>query len=371
MQFGAHHRDSSATSEKTGDWRLATGDSGALDLDHLPYDPELIPGARNAVETCLAIGPAELLTLVTDLASREIAASLLAAARQVGCQVRCFVLEAEAPRPLARCPESILVAAEESDAVIYCVQPQEGEIGSRSQLVELVETCRIRYAHMIFITEEIMRQGMRADYHAVDALSTRVLESVHTAERIVVKSRAGTHIEATFASEIPWIKTSGLISRDYWSNLPGGEVWTVPADLNGVFVTDGAVGDYLCSKYGDISATPLTLEIEGSRLREARSDNAALLADFLAYCGAAANGDRLGEFAFGTNIGVTGMIGNLLQDEKVPGIHIAFGNPCPNLTGVSWTSATHIDAISRNTDVWADGRPIMAEGRFLVQATER
>jgi hypothetical protein len=32
--------------------------------------------------------------------------------------------------------------------------------------------------------------------------------------------------------------------------------------------------------------------------------------------------ERVGEFALGTNTGVTQMIGNLLQDEKVPGVHI-------------------------------------------------
>ena len=37
---------------------------------------ELIPGARNAVETCLAIQPGEHVTLITDRPSEEVAASL-------------------------------------------------------------------------------------------------------------------------------------------------------------------------------------------------------------------------------------------------------------------------------------------------------
>jgi leucyl aminopeptidase (aminopeptidase T) len=43
--------------------------------------------------------------------------------------------------------------------------------------------------------------------------------------------------------------------------------------------------------------------------------------------------DRVGEFAIGTNIGVHDVIGNILQDEKIPGIHIAFGNPYGAHTG--------------------------------------
>jgi leucyl aminopeptidase (aminopeptidase T) len=143
-------------------------------------------------------------------------------------------------------------------------------------------------------------------------------------------------------------------------------VWTAPENVNGVFVVDGAVGDYLCPKYGDISDAPLTIEIEDGYLRDAGCANAELLADFVEYCARVANGNRVGEFALGTNIGITGMIGNLLQDEKVPGVHIAFGNPCASLTGTPWTCTTHIDAISRNTDVWADGAQIMAAGQYLI-----
>lgn len=333
-------------------------------LDNLPYDPELDPGARNAIETCLAVKPGERLTLVTDLVTAEIAASLLAAARRIGAVVDCFVLEDEAQRPLLHCPERVLNAAARSDAVLACIQPQAGEIRSRGELIDLVEVRNIRYAHMVWISPTIMCQSMRADYQIVDALSRWVLHAVRDVERIVVKSPAGTDIEATFHPRHTWIKTSGLIEPRYWSNLPGGEVWCVPDNLNGMFVVDGAVGDYLCAKYGDISASPLTLEIVDSRLRDVRCANQELLSDFRAYCGAETNGDRVGEFAFGTNIAVSTMIGNLLQDEKVPGVHIAFGNPLPHLTGVDWTCASHIDAISRNTDVWADGKHIMANARY-------
>jgi aminopeptidase len=37
-----------------------------------------------------------------------------------------------------------------------------------------------------------------------------------------------------------------------WGNLPGGETFTTPGEVNGTFVIDGVVGDYLCAKYGDL-----------------------------------------------------------------------------------------------------------------------
>ena len=62
------------------------------------------------------------------------------------------------------------------------------------------------------------------------------------------------------------------------------------------------------------------------------------------------------------------LIGNILQDEKFPGIHIAFGNPYGEHTGAKWYSGTHIDVVGREFDIWVDGRQIMEKGRFLIEA---
>ena len=68
------------------------------------------------------------------------------------------------------------------------------------------------------------------------------------------------------------------------------------------------------------------------------------------------------------NIAVHDVIGNILQDEKIPGIHIAFGNPYGAHTGADWYSATHIDVVGRNFDIWIDGRQIMRGGAFLLDS---
>ena len=41
-----------------------------------PIDPELNPGARNAINVCLRLKPQERITIITDAATREIAAAL-------------------------------------------------------------------------------------------------------------------------------------------------------------------------------------------------------------------------------------------------------------------------------------------------------
>jgi len=335
-------------------------------LSGVAIDPEYAAGARNAIRTCLAVQPREVVTLITDRRTRAVAASLLRELCDVEASANVIVLEDIASRPLMRMPFEVLQQVADSDVVIGCFQPQDNEIGSRRDLVDLVERQHIRYAHMVWISDEIMRQGMRADYHAIDALSDRVLAYLRPARAVTVRSAAGTDLRASFHPAIHWVKTSGLIKPEYWSNLPAGEIFTCPLSADGVFVVDGTVGDYLCPKYGDLSGHPLTLEIEGGRLIDAHCANTDLLDDFLAYCHVERNGDRIGEFALGTNIAVERMIGNLLQDEKVPGVHIAFGNPLGSQTGTDWTCGSHIDAITRHCDVWADETQIMADGHFLV-----
>jgi len=100
-------------------------------------------------------------------------------------------------------------------------------------IVKVVERRQIRYAHMVGVTPQIMQQGMRADYKLVDRLSDSLRERMLRAETLTVKTEAGTKIAAHFDRGLDWVKTSGLISPRYWSNLPAGEVFTTPATVDG------------------------------------------------------------------------------------------------------------------------------------------
>jgi len=62
------------------------------------------------------------------------------------------------------------------------------------------------------------------------------------------------------------------------------------------------------------------------------------------------------------------VIGQILQDEKYPGVHIAFGNPYGVHTGADWYSSTHIDVVGRKFDIWVDNEQIMRGGQFLIEA---
>ena len=329
-------------------------------------DEELAPGARNAIRVCLRLKPEERITIITDEATREIAAALQAEVEEIGSEHAVFLLENYDTRPLRDMPQIVLDDLAQSQVSIFAAQSQRGELRSRAQMTDVVNAHRIRHAHMVNVNREIMLEGMRADFNAVDALSQRLIERARRAKRITCRTPAGTDLEAEFSPSLKWLKTSGLITADKWGNLPGGEIFTAPLNSNGRFVVDGVVGDYLCAKYGDLHDAAITIDIRDNRIVDLACDHPGLLEEFRAYMSTDENSNRVGEFAIGTNTGCNRIIGNILQDEKIPGVHIAFGHPYAEHTGADWKSKTHIDCVGRDFDIWFDGEQVMERGRFLV-----
>ena len=331
------------------------------------YDTALTEGARNAIQVCLRLQPHERLTLISDRAAGEITAALVDQIDQVGARYRSFVLEDLVDRPTPDMPGEVLRDLEQSQVSIFAAQAETGELSMRMQMMQVVNQKRLRHGHMVNISKTIMQQGMRADFQQVDRLSTAILEKARKAHQIKATTPNGTDLVAEFSPRLNWVKTSGIISRDKWGNLPGGEIFTSPLSVNGVYVVDGVVGDYLCQKYGDLKASPLQIEIQDTRISHLDCANKELLNEFAAYVRTDENSNRVGEYAVGTNLAVTDIIGNILQDEKIPGLHMAFGHPYNEHTGQTWNSRTHIDCVGRNFSLWFDGEPIMRDGKFLVE----
>jgi len=347
---------------------LNTAEQSNRQLNKLAFDPELTAGARNAVRVCLHVQASEKVTVITDEVTLEIATAIVHELEAVGCRYQTWVLEDVATRPLKDLPLAIAEDLETSQVSIFAVQGQANELKSRMQMTDVVNRQKIRHAHMVNINKQIMMEGMRADFLKVDRLSAKVLETVRNAKQIRAKTPSGTDLVADLNPNYRWVKTSGMITTEKWGNLPGGEVFTAPGEVNGTFVIDGVVGDYLCAKFGDLKADPLTVNVRGNRVVEAHSANKELKDDFWAYTHTDENSNRVGEFAIGTNIELKDVIGQILQDEKYPGVHIAFGNPYGAHTGAEWYSSTHIDVVGRNFDIWVDGEQIMRDGKFLIEA---
>jgi len=328
-------------------------------------------GVRQAIENCLKVNKGEDVVIITDRQTEEIGSALRRAAeKSTGRAVRFFVMEDFGARPIML-PRAIQEALATAEVSIYAAQGAKGELATfRQPMLRTIEANpQLRHAHMIGITTEIMADGMCSDYREIQRISRLVYEKVKEARTIRVVTAKGNDFTAEFSPELRWTVSDGDITPGHWKNLPDGEVFTSPATLNGQVVIDGCLGDFFAERYASLEDTPIRVEVrDGAAVRESlRCDHDELRREFDRYVFETdENSHRVGEFAIGTNTGLTHLIYNLLQDEKFPGVHIAFGSPLPGKTGAAWDSKAHVDGVLKNPSIYVDGAPIMIEGEFRL-----
>ncbi len=330
---------------------------------------ELLPGARVAVGQCLNVQPDDRMLVITDADTKIIGEALATVARETGAVVEVVQLEMFGERPFTEVPEGLRAALEafRPTVTFFAAQGQPGEVSFRIQLGHILRNeFTTRHGHMIGITPALMKTGMRADYQRVAALTMRVYEHVRNARQIRVTNEDGTDFTVYLdPEERRWVPCTGLYhEQGQWGNLPEGEVFTAPVSAEGT-LTANLLGDYFSHKYG-LLEQPMHFYVKEGEIVRLEHPQAALVDEVWAYLSSAENGRRVGEFAIGTNEALTALTGNLLQDEKFPGVHVAFGNPYPDLTGADWTSAIHVDIIPLNVNVWVDGERLMERGQFVI-----
>ncbi len=329
----------------------------------------LLPGARVAVSQCLAIGPQDRVFIITDKATWDIGEALSKAAQEKEALVHLRPLEDFGTRPFTSLPGTLAQALREFQptATFFAAQGQPGEVAFRLELGRLLRNeLRVRHGHMIGITPELMRTGMQADYFQVARRTQAIFERVRNAQIIRVTNPDGTDFTVTLdPTNRRWIPCTGLYHQPgQWGNLPEGEVFTAPLNAQGT-LTANLLGDYFSEKYG-LLEHPMTFVIQDGRVVRIEHPHRDLAQEVWTYLQSDENGSRVGEFAIGTNEFLTQLTGNLLQDEKFPGVHVAFGDPYADRTGADWHSRVHVDVIPLRVNVWVDGEPLMRDGRFVV-----
>ncbi|MHC4206703.1 MAG: aminopeptidase [Planctomycetota bacterium] len=325
-------------------------------------------GVKQAVENCLKVKPGEDVVVITDIETMEIGSAIKTAIEKITSEVKFFLMEDFGERPIDY-PQAIDDAIKAADVSVYAAQGAEGELQTfRMKMLRAVEANPgLRHAHMIGITPEIMKDGMCSDYKEIQRVSRLVYEKVKNAGKIRVVSEKGNDFVAEFSPELRWLVEDGNIPPGDWKNLPDGEVCTCPVNVNGKVIFDGCLGDYFTERYGSLENTPIFIEVENGRaVKESiRCDDEQLRHEFTKYLFENdQNSNRIGEFAIGTNTGLTKLIYNLLQDEKFPSVHIAFGSPSPGKTGADWDSKSHVDGMIKDPTISVDGEVLMDKGKF-------
>ena len=153
------------------------------------------------------------------------------------------------------------------------------------------------------------------------------------------------------------------LAADGKNNMPDGEIFTAPVNetLDGqiYFEFPGVLG-------GRLMNDMRLLWKRGSLVDASSSTNQEFLQSVIKTDPGAS---LLGEFALGTNPGVTRFCKDILIDEKIGGtIHIALGRAYPDCGGTN-QSAIHWDIIKDirvDGCVYVDGKVILQNGIFFL-----
>jgi len=337
------------------------------DKSALSFEERLQWGAENAV-SCMGVTAQDRVFIITDYARGSIASRVASVILARHADVTVRFLEHYGQRPLTVFSDELRndLLQFHPTVTYYIATAQPGEISFRIPLLPfLANELKVRHGHMIGIDENLMADGMCADYDEVFRLTNHIYERVRHARTIHVTSAKGSDVTATFHPDWHWVPCHGRYhEQGKWGNLPEGETFTAPATVDGVLVCD-VLGDYFSAKYG-VLAQPLVIKVKDGYVTEVSSENAALAQEVHDYLFSVPNGNRAGEFAIGTLTSLKHLTGNLLQDEKLPGLHVAFGNPYPQFTGADWDATIHVDVIPTDCTIEVDGQEIMRNGTFTI-----
>ncbi len=188
------------------------------------------------------------------------------------------------------------------------------------------------------------------------AWQQRIADWFQGKERVRVVS-AGTDLRMSIAGRT-------FVNCDGKVNMPDGEVFTGPVEDS----VEGHVSFSYPSIYQGREVNGVQLWFEQGRVVKA---TASKNEDFLLQTLDTDAGSRtVGEFAIGTNKGITRYSGNTLYDEKIDGsFHMALGRSIPESGGVN-ESAIHWDMVSDLRDggeIWVDDELVYQNGHFTIE----
>ena len=178
-----------------------------------------------------------------------------------------------------------------------------------------------------------------------------------------LKGKKQIHVTAPETDLKLGVEGRTFINCNGHENMPDGEVFTGPVEDS----IEGQVYFSYPTIYNGREVTGVRLRFEKGRAVKASADKNE---DFLIKTLDTDAGSRsVGEFAFGTNKGITKFTRQILFDEKIGGsFHIALGASYPE-TGGKNDSAIHWDMICdmrQGGRVTVDGELLYENGEFVI-----
>ena len=242
---------------------------------------------------------------------------------------------------------------------------QRGDQGDLSWNVTLFPTNALaqeadmslnNYENFVYEACHVNNSSNPIDYwKSVQTKQQKLVEWLKDHELIEVK---GPNVDLSFS-----IKDRTFVNACGKHNMPDGEIFTGPVESS----TNGHVHFTYPVTVAGREITDIRLQFDSGQVVKA---SASKNQDYLTKILDTDSGARyLGEWAIGTNYGITHHTKQILFDEKMGGtIHMAIGSGYP-LTGSKNSSAIHWDMIcdmKSDSEIKVDGEIIYKSGSFVI-----
>ncbi len=329
-------------------------------------DFDLANAARRVVESSLGVVGGERVAIVIDRAREALGAALAEVVSSVGATPELVRLEDLGDRPLRSFPPPLKALLQRAQASVLLIGFEDGEWSLRLEFVTLVTQLSLRHGHMVGVGKSGMLAGFAVDAHRILDATRAVRMRLRDDSILHLRSALGSDLEVKLDPRCRWQERVGAVRPGRWENLPAGELFTTPAEVNGVFVADGCLGGHFGATAGALTNKPVRVEIRGGHCRSIDGPDRGLVRAAEEALRAEVNGDRVGIVIVGTNIGLHEATGELMCDQNLPGLHLGFGATFHEQTLATWDSATQLSMTATRADVDLDGTPLLRQGRYLV-----
>ena len=304
--------------------------------------------ALRALKDCLGVKRGEKVLVITDTIRKDIAIPFYMAAQEMSAKVSYAEI---VPRSIngQEPPDYVAAAMLNSDVILMITKASlthtrakkaAGENGARGVSIPL------GFGDNDHIRKMLTTGGMTMDYKKMSEGIERMISYLNRTGRAHVKTAQGTDLVIEYGGR-EFYRDSGIaMEPGVFTNLPAGEAYVAPVNVNGRAVIDVAFG-----RIGTL-ASPLDIMISEGRIVSISGYGSDILENVFSTYGDQAR--IIAEFGFGTNpkahfCGVT------IEDEKVFGtVHIAIGS---NMDfGDDIDAGVHLDGIISSPEVYVDGK---------------
>jgi hypothetical protein len=317
-------------------------------------------GVRSLVDHYVALRPSDQVVLVYTQDAREPASWVLLELRSRGVKVHALVMSMYDDPTLAARLTAVLPPVDRPEGRLVVLTLERTSMANsavfRSVLAPYAGPDLV-VGRTINASPELFRLAMNVTPDQLSAINGGLLQAFMPAERMQIRSTSGTDLDIRLESHrYRWISNRGMWRPGGFTVLPPGEVATMPADVNGVLVSDGAFNITAFTEMDvRLAETPVTVEFEKGRVVNFACASPLvqkLYRRFTEYD----HFDRVGELGFGTNIGITEWIPmNSHINERRPGLHIGLGGHGQRLEVAGYGCEVHLDLMTSDAVTTVDG----------------